>query len=393
MGAVKRKIAFVLLSIPALLLSGCWGSSEVNDLAIITAVGLDRTEDRQVELSVKIYLTSPSSTQQPNGLSAPSSQGPGKSVVRTVKGMNTADAASKLQQVFTRKVFWGQAEVFLFGEQLAKEGIEEAMDFLTRHPTARERANMFVSSGTAKEVLMLDPLIERSIADALKAMAKSQTGLNITMKELAQMMAGKSGAAVIPLANIFPSQESQEPFPFINGAAIFKNGKMIGVMDEAATRGILWLRNEVKNSTVSVTPENTEGVVTTYLIRNRTRLIPHIDGDRWTITVRMDGQDDIVENSTKLDFTDPKHIAQLEAELEEVIQDRVKLALTQAQKELKADIFQFADAFYRKYPRQWKQNKDRWDDIYPNVEVKLEANVRVARPGLTGKNIFKSVQR
>lgn len=395
MDAIKRKTVLVLftLSIFILFLSGCWDSTEVNDLAIITAAGLDLTEDHQLELSVKIYLTSPSGSQQSGGMSEPGGGGAGKSVVRSAKGVNMADAASKLQQVISRKVFWGQAEVFLFGERLAKEGLTEPMDYLTRHPTPRERANVFVSKGSAKEVLLLDPPIERSVADALREMAASQTGLNITMKELAQMMAGKSRAAVIPLVEIKPKQENQEPFPFIQGTAILKNGKMVGRMNDVATRGIMWLRNEVKRATVTVSPKNTQGFVSLLLLRSRAQLVPHIRGDNWSITVRIDARDDIVENTTDLDLSVPKHIEPLETELEDDINRRVNMALAQAQKKMKADIFQFADAFYRKYPKIWNQNKDRWDEIYPNVEVRLETNVKVARPGLTGKSLFKPIQR
>ncbi|BCJ87302.1 Ger(x)C family spore germination protein [Effusibacillus dendaii] len=395
MDTTRRKTVLLLffLSINALLLSGCWDRTEVNDLAIITATGLDLTEDHQLELSVKIYLTSPSAPQQTSGMSDTSGEGAGKSVVRSAAGPTMADAVSKLQQVITRKVFWGQDEVFIFGESLAKEGLAGPMEFLMRHPAPRERANVFVSKGSAKDVLQLEPPIERSVADALRKMAESQTGLNITMKELAQMMAGRAKAAVIPLVEIKPQQENQEAFPFINGAAILKNGKLVGRMNDSATRGIMWLRNEVKRGTVTVSPKNTKGHVSLQLLRSHTELVPHIHGDNWSITVKIETQDDIVENTTDLDLADPKHIEELETELGSDIKHRVNMALAQAQKKMNADIFNFADTFYRKYPKEWNQNKDRWDEIYPNVEVKLETNPKVARPGMTGKSLFKPNQR
>lgn len=160
MDRAKRKTVLVLffLSIHALWLSGCWDRTEVNDLAIITAAGLDLTDDHQLELSVKIYLTSPSAPQQSSGgISDTSGGGAGQSVVRSAVGLTMADAESKLQQVLPREVFWGQGEVFIFGERLAKEGIDEPLEFLIRSPAPRERANVFVSKGSAKDVLQLDP--------------------------------------------------------------------------------------------------------------------------------------------------------------------------------------------------------------------------------------------
>lgn len=239
----------------------------------------------------------------------------------------------------------------------------------------------------------LTPPIERSVADALREMAKLETGLNITMKELAQMMAGRAKAAVIPLLEIKSKKENQEAFPFINGTAILKNGKMIGRMNDSATRGIMWLRNEIKRATVTVSPKNAKGYVSFRLLRSHTELVPQIHGDNWSITVRIGTLDDIIENASDLNLGQPQHIEELEAELGADIKRRVNMALAQAQKEMKADIFHFADAFYRKYPKEWNQNKNRWDEIYPNVEVKLETNPRVTRPGMVGKSIFKPNQR
>jgi len=384
--------AAIALLVCALLLSGCWNTREVNDLAIITAAGMDLTEDGQIELSVKIYLTSPSSGDN-GSMSGQPDGDKGTSVVRSVTGINVADAASRLQKEVSRRVFWGQTDAFLFGERMARAGLEEPMDFLMRHIASRERAHVFVSNTTAKDVLLLAPPIERSVADALVHMAEQQTGLNITMMDLAQMLISKSKAAVLPIVVIREEQGEKQSFPYIQGVSVIKNGKMIGRVNEDVTRGIMWLRNEIKQATVTVSPEQSDGYVSLHLHRSQTRLIPKIEGGRWIMTVRITGQDDIVENTSDLDLSVPDHIGKVEKELEKVVNTRVKMALGQAQKEFKADIFQFADTFYRKYPKIWEANADRWDEIFPEVEVRLETDMRIARPGLIGKNFFRQEQR
>lgn len=387
----KRTLIGVILVISVALLSGCWDRTEVNDLAIITAGGLDLTEDRKLELSIKIYLVTPSSSQQSGSLSADG--GAGISVVRSSQGLSMADAASRLQQVLSRKVFWGQDEMFVFGQGLAKEGLAEPIEFLTRHPIPRERAHVFLSQSSAKDILQLQPPIERSVSQALRKMAENQTGLNITVKELAEMMAGRSKAAVIPLVDIRPGDGKQAAFAFINGTAVLKNGKLIGHMNDVETRGIMWLRNEVKKATVTVSPNKGNGLVSLQLLRSHTELIPHIKAGEWSLTVRIETQGDIIENTSELDLSVPGHLDELEHELESDIKRRVQMALGRAQKEMKADIFNFADAFYRKYPKEWNRNKERWDDLYSNMEVNVQAKVKVARPGMTGKSIFKPDQR
>ncbi|MFK4998590.1 hypothetical protein ACI2OX_18610 [Bacillus sp. N9] len=46
----------VLFSISLLLLTGCWDRMETNDLAIVTAAGIDKADDGQIELSIQIFI-------------------------------------------------------------------------------------------------------------------------------------------------------------------------------------------------------------------------------------------------------------------------------------------------------------------------------------------------
>ena len=130
-------------------LSGCWDRVEINDLAIVTAAAIDETDDNQIELSLQVFI--------PKAIGSGGGQGGGggggggaTTMLRSQKGINISDALSKLQSEIPRKIFWGQCKVFIFGEKLAKEGIQEQMDFFLRHPQPRERAYLYVSEGKAK---------------------------------------------------------------------------------------------------------------------------------------------------------------------------------------------------------------------------------------------------
>lgn len=386
----RGTVLFILLLIQTFLLSGCWDRTEVNDLAIIMGAGVDLTEDHQLELSVNLFLPSPSGQQitKQSG-SEGGSTGLGVSIVRTVRGATLAEAVSKLQQYVSRELFWGQDEVYIFGKSLAEAGIYEPMEFLLRHPDVSERANVFVSKKTAKEVLEVSPPVEDTVSEALREIARGRTGMDITLTELAQMMAGKSKAAVIPMIDVKEKQSTNETFPYILGTAIIKNGKMVGSMDENVTRGAMWIRNEVEKATITVSRKNERGAVSVLLFKSQTEVDAHIDGDRWSITVRIHSVDDIVENNTDQDFSIPDHIEELQTDLEGDINERVYKALDLAQKQLNADIFYFADAFYRKYPQEWKKHSDRWDDIFPNVEVNVQTKLSIRKPGLTRKSFFK----
>ena len=70
----------------------------------------------------------------------------------------------------------------------------------------------------------------------------------------------------------------------------------------------------------------------------------------------MDNEDqdrtegNVLENETSLNLLNPKVNNILAREIEKDIEYRIKLALNKVQKEMKADIFGFGEAFHRKFP-------------------------------------------
>ncbi|MHB9093271.1 MAG: Ger(x)C family spore germination C-terminal domain-containing protein [Eubacteriales bacterium] len=47
-----------------------------------------------------------------------------------------------------------------------------------------------------------------------------------------------------------------------------------------------------------------------------------------------------------------------------------------------ADIFGFGAAVSRKYPHEWEKIKDRWIDIYPDLDVELEVKTKLREHGM-----------
>ncbi|WP_245552850.1 Ger(x)C family spore germination protein [Brevibacillus massiliensis] len=178
------------------------------------------------------------------------------------------------------------------------------------------------------------------------------------------------------------SQDEKKTIAFEKGSAVFKKDKLVGFLDDKLTRGLLWLRNEIKSPTVTIAPKEAKGFVSMMLLRSSTEIILQIKDDKWRITLKVETEDDIVQNTTKLDTSNPKITGRLEKQIEEDIKNRVKMVLSQAQKKMKADIFGFGKAFHRKYPKEWDEVKDRWDEVFPQVKVNIRVKVRVRRPGL-----------
>jgi len=377
-GAAVRAVISLLA---AAMLSGCWDRTEINDLAIITAAGIDLTKDGRIKLSVQLFVPTPPSSGQATETTSPS--GSNKTIVRYATGYDMADATAHLQETLSRKIFWGQADVFIFGEKLVKRSIKEPMDFLTRHPHPRERANLFVSAGDAEEVLRWNSPIERNSAESLREMAVLQTGLNTSILQAIEELSEEAHTTVIPIVRILHRKRGD--VPFIGGTVAIKNLRQAATLDSIDTRGLLWLRNEIKTATLTAPAYPGGGFASAYVISARTKLVPSIKDGKWSMTVVVDATSNLNENASSLDISQESNVKQLQHIFEGVIQSRIDDMVTKAQRS-RVDFLGFAEQYHRHYPKQWRAAKKNWDTRFPKIEVRYNIRLTIARNGLTGKN-------
>ena len=181
-------------------LSGCWDRVEINDLAIVTAAAIDEADDNQIELSLQVFI--------PKSLSS----GGGK-VVEVAEEENDIGRDLKKESIcqmpclsfkvrLPRKIFWGQCKVFIFGEKLAKKGIQEEMDFILRHPQPRERSYLYVSEGKAKSVLEINATLERYSAGSIRELSDLHIGMQVTTQDIDEMLIGMLKLLHIPIVKI-----------------------------------------------------------------------------------------------------------------------------------------------------------------------------------------------
>lgn len=379
---MKRTLLVILL--PVFILSGCWDSIEIQNLAIITAAAIDSEENHKVKVSVQIFIprtiTSGESGEDPSL---------GSTFVREGIGKNLAEAISVLQTNIPRKLFWGQCKIFIFGHDLAKTGIRKELDFLIRHPDPRINSNLYVSEGKASNLLKLIPPLERYSGEVLSKFSQHQeVGVDTTLNDISKDLTEASQSFSLPYIKRLKSDEyarkSYETIPTIVGTAIFKKDKMIGNIDLEETRGLLWLSRKIQRSTVSIKPEENENEVIMMPTSGSVRFKPQIINNQWIMNIQIQVAASIIQNETFLSLLQEDVITKLEKGLENKLRDRISKTLEKIQKEYQADVVGFGRRFHQKYPEQWKKVKDHWDEKFPEVDVKLSVNATIKRSGDIG---------
>lgn len=164
---------------------------------------------------------------------------------------------------------------------------------------------------------------------------------------------------------------------------------MVGRLSDKETRGILWPRNEMKSGIITISLKEEKGFVSLNLLRSHNKLIPKISNGNWSIKVKTDTDLEVIQNTTNLNLLNLKSSKIVKRMVVQEIEEREKLAFSEAQKKMNADIFGFAAAFQRDYPGTWEGKKNKWSEIFRKVDVTFETKVNIRRTGLSNEKAKK----
>lgn len=373
--------AIIMLLLSSILLSGCWDRTEINDLAIVLATGVDY-KDGQAQLTAQIFIP-----RKGGGGSESGGVGEGASGVtmtRTAEGENIAEALNRLQRKVARHMFWGQCEVIVISEEAGKQGLREYVDFFLRYPQFREHAYIFSSKDSAKDILaLLDPL-ERSSSESLREMANMNLGTRVTLLELSQSIQGASGSAILTRILIAPPEQNDGPnatTPSLKGLSLYKHGRYSLTVKEPVSLGVLLMINELNNIIMPVALEGEKGSFSILSKQITTMLTPSIVKGEWMMKIKVQAKGEVVLNTTDANLTDPSKVMALKKAWEKRLKEAAGQALRMSQQEQKTDFYRFADSFRKHYPQQWKAKKEQWEAMYPELRVEVSVKTSITGNG------------
>lgn len=178
--------------------------------------------------------------------------------------------------------------------------------------------------------------------------------------------------------------------PRVAGAAIIKDDKLVGELGEEDTQALLFVRNEVKGG-VLVDDKNVglSAPISMEIFRNETKVKPVVEDGKLKFKVNIRVTVGIDEIQGKENFGDENAVNRLEASTSQATQKKVTDFIKKIQSEYGTDIFLFGDKLREKNVNKWKSVSGRWEEVFRNLEVDVDAKVHIKNSAL----IYKTIKR
>ena len=380
---MKSKLIILLLL--CTLLSGCGNYRELNQIAIITGIGIDKKDDKY-EVSVLIANAQKSETSSKEGESQPTVySGTGKSLV---------EATKVVERKTPKQLYLGHINVVLISEEIAEDGFLKVADWLLRNPESRKKFYLILAKdSSAKDVLEIVSPLEsfpsQNIATLMGANSKTQSITNsVTYSDFIKAILTEGEEGILPSIKIMGKenkgdskdnldQTNPNTYLELEAIAIFKDDKFMGYTTNNESQAINILKNTVKQSVFTINYDNGEANITTKNISSNIKIK---DTDKFNITIN--GEARLAEINSEINLNDKKVIKDLENKLNKKIENQITKVIKTMQEKYKSDIFGFGNLVYQNYPKSFKDIEDKWNDVYfPKIKVNVKSNVQLISTG------------
>ncbi|WP_426446914.1 Ger(x)C family spore germination protein [Paenibacillus sp. S-38] len=400
---MRRLLLTLLLLTLTVPLAGCWDKTELNELAITAATGLDYKDGRWL---VSFQVVIPQSISNQSGSNS-GAQAP--VMVFSTEGESIRGAVQRSSFEMPRALFFAHNRILIIGEEAARRGFGQMIDIYLRNPDSRETVSVYVTERTAREVLEHLIPLEKIPGAAIRNLIKNEeiNGSNFQETRIYQMamkMTGESKAVVVP--EIYISGDNRQADSLdslkrttagsklkLNRVGIFKKDKFVGWMKRTDAYGLSWITDSVKKTTFFFgCAKGDENYQASLLITDsKTRRVPRIQDGKLSVDIKVEAKGTLMENNCTIDPSRLEGLAELEEIAEEEITKRMKEAFRTGQ-EMKVDVFGFAALFHKAFPKPWRAFKDGWEQQLAAMEMNPAVEVQIERLGMSTKPFKKLLQ-
>jgi spore germination protein KC len=304
-------------------------------------------------------------------------QGKGETLQKAM--LDTADYAQQ-------SISWKHVVAVVLTSKMAEHGISGILDHLCRFRELHLNSYLLITKDNLEDLLGSMPKIESGLPSpiiALSLISQQNTHSKVvTIKDYVLAYLTKEVEPVVPLISIFNIKEKQQEKEIeydYKGLGAFKEDKLVGWLDENETRGLNFIYGiKNKGDLVLTGPEKSpDAEISVHDLIIESKITPTLQRGKPSISIKMQAEYDIGESTSPI-ILNIEEVPKISMQVKAYIKAETESIIKKVQKELKADIFGFGRKIYQKYPKYWLQNKDHWDDLFINMDIKVEvkANLR-----------------
>ncbi len=368
----KKSALFMLMIIP-FLCNGCshdMNRKEIDEINFIHVMGIDFADG---EYTVSALYSSEGGADPEAG----GSGGGGKEEITEGKGKTPYQAMEDIRLKNKKTISVANTGYFLIGDEAARNGIEDCLDFLSRDETIKMEALVYiVQNSSATDFLKQGLKDKQTIHEDLEAVEQKQMELvtrnDNTLVNILNDMEQNYSSVLIPYL------VSQEKSFLIKGYSVFDQLKLKDYLDLETSSGVNFVKDIIRVYPIHL--NNQVGLALSY---SNTKLKSELKGKQVKVSIHVDFETMIKEIMGGEQVFTRDALMELTELQNEYIKKIIKKAVDYSVN-TGLDILQIARLVENQHVGKWNEFAEGWKDTISEIEYEYTVNSKISKSFLLG---------
>lgn len=384
----KIKILIVLMFIT--LTTGCWQYTELNDLALVTGIGIDKEKDDYL-LSVQIINVRKQTKNFAGNEETPVT-------VFDATGKTLGEALNKISLELPHELYFGHIDMVVIGEETAKLGIREFIDFLLRDRDVRKIYPVIIAKGNkAIDVLkILTPIETIPSINLTSIISSAQKISGYTGKrsfedvlECLYMPGRHPGVSAVEIIGTVEDGEKSDNISetdpktklIASHIGILNDDKLVGFLSEKEALGYNIIRGRVVSSVISFPCNEEDDYGSVKIDEPKVSYKTKLEDNKPSGEIKVEFTATLTDYNCKLNIKKSENIKKIEKMVDEEMKTIIEAVMKATQKTYGIDILGFGEYIYQNNYKDWLEVEKDWDKLYSNMPYKIEVKSRINNTG------------
>ena len=327
-----------------LLLSGCSDYKELNNLAIVNTIGIDK-KDNNYKLCIEVL-----NTDKENG----------KNKIYYSTGKTINEAINKVNNKSPKIIYGGHLDKIIVSKDILNDKKIDLIDSFFRLTEVKDEFDFFVTkdNDACDIVKSLSKLPNNSSSRLQKNSKENRSTSSYTNIDVFISNYLKTG--IDPVISVLNIKDNEV---YIDNIAITKNGKVIKYLDTKESIGYNLIRNEIDKISIPISYKDKYSTIKINKSTTKNKVIKK--NNKYIIEINISIEAYLTEYNFDLDLTKNSTITKLEKiskkEIDKYITSAIKL-------DDGSNYLGFKRMIYERYPKE----KDYIYDIKKNIKVNIK---------------------
>lgn len=367
---------------------GCYNYKELNDLAITSAIGIDKS-DNGYKVTAQVVNT------QKEGTDNNSSSDP-KIIVYEHTSKTVQEAVRYMVLESPKRLYPNHMQVIIISEDVAKDGILGSLDLFFRDSELQKNFYVLISKDVSanqilKTLTPADSIVSSNIKKSLES-DSSYLGITelVTYDELINTYLNPNKEISLPSVTLKGKMKGSDKIDNIEQSdsstkvvlsqmAIFKDDKMIGYLDDKQSIALSFIKGKINNTIIKYKCNGGYVVVET----TNSKSSINVD-NKGNFRIKISGDAAINEVSCDINLENDNSISKINKQVNKEIKKNVNNTIKYVKNNYNSDIFNFLDILYKnQYSLYKKISNDWYKDKFKDSKIDIDVDIKVIEKGNT----------